>query len=312
MQYLLMGIIAGSLTPFQTAVNSKLRQYVISPFLSSLISFLIGTIFLTIVILASGGQLLLTSHQVATIPWWAYLGGVLGMIGLTTNILLFPILGSVQTVIMPIMGQILMSMVIDNFGLFGADHHALSAMRLVGVVLLIIGVLVVVVLPGYLSRDKMEDNEHAPVKLRWLWQLTGVIVGAMLAVQAAINGRFGGMLASPLHAAWVSFVIGSILLFIVSLSQRSLPNVANLARNKTPWWIWLGGFLGAIYIFSNAFLVPKIGTGTVVVLALLGQVIGSLSIDQFGLLGAFKNRITPIKIIGLVIMIVGVVLIEMM
>jgi len=47
-------------------------------------------------------------------------------------------------------------------------------------VLLIIGVLVVVVLPGYLSRDKMEDNEHAPVKLRWLWQLTGVIVGAML------------------------------------------------------------------------------------------------------------------------------------
>lgn len=55
MQYLLMGIIAGSLTPFQTAVNSKLRQYVISPFLSSLISFLIGTIFLTIVILASGG-----------------------------------------------------------------------------------------------------------------------------------------------------------------------------------------------------------------------------------------------------------------
>lgn len=309
---LLIAIIAGSLIPFQTAINARLREYVISPFLSSLISFAIGTIFLTIVILVSGGHIGLTAAQISQTPWWAYLGGLLGMIGLTTNILLFPILGSVQTVIMPILGQVLMSMLIDNFGWFDTTAHPLSIWRLLGVVLLIIGVLTVVALPAYLTRNQIEKQTTTNKKNRIFWQLIAIIVGGLLAIQSAINGHLGGLLHAPLQAAWISFLVGTILLFIVNLCQRSFKHLPNLTHQKLPWWIWLGGLLGALYISSNAFFVPIIGTGTVVVLALFGQIIGSLNIDQFGLLGAIKNRITPLKLFGLALMLIGVVLIELL
>jgi transporter family-2 protein len=312
MELLMLGLIAGAVVPFQTAVNSRLRTYVISPFISSLISFLVGTTFLIVVTLISGGHILLSANQIAVIPWWMYLGGVLGMIGLTTNILLFPILGSVQTVIMPVLGQIIMSMVIDNYGMFGTTLHPLSLMRIVGVVLLIVGVLVVVALPGYLVKDPFEDSKQHQVRFKWLWQLFGVVVGGMLAIQAALNGRLGGLLHAPIHAALISFLIGTLMLFIVALCQGTLKNIRLVTRQKTPWWVWIGGFFGAAYIFLNSYLVPEIGTGTVVVLVLLGQIISSLNIDQFGLLGSMKSSITVAKVVGLVVMIVGVGLIEVM
>lgn len=116
--YLLLGLFVGSLLPIQTAFNSKMRGIVQSPFLASLFSFAIGTLFLALIAIFQGVPLLITSDVFARTPWWAYLGGLLGMLGLTANILLFPILGSVQTVILPILGQLLMSILIDHFGLF--------------------------------------------------------------------------------------------------------------------------------------------------------------------------------------------------
>lgn len=55
MGLLMLGLVAGAVVPFQTAVNSRLRTYVISPFVSSLISFMVGTIFLIVIIVLSGG-----------------------------------------------------------------------------------------------------------------------------------------------------------------------------------------------------------------------------------------------------------------
>lgn len=312
MGLLMLGLVAGAVVPFQTAVNSRLRTYVISPFVSSLISFMVGTIFLLVIIILSGGQLLLTNAQLHAIPWWMYLGGVLGMIGLTTNILLFPILGSVQTVIMPVLGQIMMSMIIDNYGMFGTTRHPLSLMRMVGVLLLIVGVLIVVALPEYLARNSMKRPPEQRVKWKWLWQIFGVLVGGMLAIQAALNGRLGGLLQAPIHAALISFFIGTIMLFLVAVFQGTLKNIRLVVQQKTPWWVWIGGFFGAAYIFLNAYLVPQIGTETVVVLVLLGQIISSLNIDQFGLLGSMKSSISVAKIAGLIIMIAGVGLIEVM
>ena len=65
----------------------------------------------------------------STEPWWIWIGGALGVIYLTGNIVLFPKLGSVQTVIMPILGQIVMSMLIDNFGWFTLSNMILLGLE---------------------------------------------------------------------------------------------------------------------------------------------------------------------------------------
>ncbi|WP_018884469.1 DMT family transporter [Paenibacillus massiliensis] len=60
----------------------------------------------------------------------------------------------------------------------------------------------------------------------------------------------------------------------------------------------------------NVFLVNQLGTDLTVILALLGQIIGSLFVEQFGLLRSVKNRIQPIQIVGILVMLAGAVLIR--
>lgn len=97
--FIILGITTGGFIPLQTSINSQLSQKVRTPFLSSLISFLVGTIFLLILSLSTGLGIPLLNGSLASLPWWGYLGGIIGMVCLTINIFLFPILGSVQTVI---------------------------------------------------------------------------------------------------------------------------------------------------------------------------------------------------------------------
>jgi len=301
-----LAILVGIFLPVQTAVNSKLRNFVKSPYLSSMISFLIATVFLALTSLLTHSAILISPHTMALVPWWAWLGGVVGVIGLTANILLFPVLGSVQTVIMPILGQILMSLLIDNFGWFRVSPKPLNFLKIVGALVLIVGVILIVVVPTLGT-----SNEKNQSKSLWIWQIAGIIAGMLVASQSAINGELGVVLKSSMHAALISFAVGSIiLLVVVGLVQRDLTDIKLAFGKGKPWWIWIGGFLGALFVFGNAYLVPLIGTGAVVVLALLGQMLSSLVVDQFGLLGATIKKIVPIQIVGIVVMFVGVALIE--
>lgn len=107
---ILIGLFIGIGLPIQTSINTRLKNTVGSPFVASLISFSIGTIFLAVITLIKNGNLLISLKTIMKEPLWIWIGGLLGVIYLTSNILLFPKLGSVQTAIMPIMGQIIMGL----------------------------------------------------------------------------------------------------------------------------------------------------------------------------------------------------------
>ncbi|WP_369127135.1 DMT family transporter [Rothia nasisuis] len=96
-------MLAGALLPIQTTFNSRLRISVCSPYLASLMSFAGGTVFLAVLTWALNGSLLFPESAVAGQPGWIWVGGLLGLIGLTTNILVFPTSGGVQAVILPIL-----------------------------------------------------------------------------------------------------------------------------------------------------------------------------------------------------------------
>lgn len=310
MFYLILALIIGIGVPIQTAVNSRLRGIVLSPFVASFVSFSVGTLFLAIMTLFTAHTLLIPVTTFQSSPWWLWIGGVLGVIALTGNILLFPKLGGVQTVILPIMGQIFMSMLIDNFGWFGSPVLAFTRLRAIGVLILIIGVLFVILLPAYFNKRQLQPTPHTDNPLPF--QLFGIIAGMLMATQSAINGHLGTVLHSPIHAAFVSFFVGMICLFIlVALVLRQLPNIKLALGQQHPWWIWFGGVLGSFFVLGMAYLVPIIGTGLVVVMGLFGQLTCSILIDKFGLFGARRKNITPVQIIGLLLMIAGVVLIKL-
>ncbi|WP_027004264.1 DMT family transporter [Corynebacterium halotolerans] len=309
-----LGVLIGLVMPLQTSANSRLRLSVGSPFLASFISFLVGTLTLLVAtLLVDGGlpDLGLAAGQ----PGWLWAGGFLGVVVLTGNIFLFPRLGSVQTVVLPITGQVLMGLLIDHFGWFHSPQAPLSATRVAGAVLLVVGVLGAIGLLDTLVRRRtvapVLDGGRGEGAGLWLWRAAGVVFGMCGATQTAVNGRLGVVIDSAVAAALVSFTVGVTTLLLIVLATRTPWRLRRLDGRPNPWWMWIGGFLGAAFVFGNAFLAPIIGTGLTVMVILLGLMGGSLIIDHFGLLGARRKPTTALQALGLLLMVAGVALIRL-
>ncbi len=308
----LLGIGIGFSLAVQTAINSQLRKFVISPFLASMVSFLVATVFLAITTIISGSPLGISVSLFSSQPIWIWFGGFCGVIGLTTNILLFPKLGSVQTTVMPVLGMIVMGMLIDNFGWFNSIKQTFDMNRTIGVCLVLIGVFLAVVVQEVISKRHTSATTKQNQVNQWTWRFIGIGAGMLMSIQAAINGQLGIVLHSPFQAAFFSFFIGSVtLITVVGLKERSYTNIKEPIKQSAPWWVWIGGIIGGLYVLMNVYLVGQIGTGQTIVLALFGQIAGSLLVEQFGLLKSVKNRIVPIQILGLILMLGGVFVIKM-
>lgn len=304
---LAMGIFIAS----QTAINSRLTSYNHLPLVTSTISFAVGSVFLAILTLCSGQSIGIKLGMFVTTPWWSWLGGFTAAFALTCNILLFKYLGSVETTLYPVVGQIIMSLVIDQFGWFGSLHQQMTWQKALGVGLMIVGLLIFIDLLSF-RRTVKEANVKVPSQL--VWQVLGIAAGIALAIQNAVNARLGKAFHSPLHAAFVSFAISFLVLLMLNLfAKAGVVNAVRLVltrQSKREWWIWLGGLLGSSYVGLSSILVPVLGTGQVVMLALFGQLVFSALIQQFGW---FKSRVIKIsrsQAIGTVIMFVGILLIK--
>lgn len=299
MLWILFGIIAGLVLPVQTLVNTRLRASTGTPFSSSLISFAVGTVTLLVIATAITGGTFGISQAFGE-PLWIWFGGLLGVVALTGNILLFPHLGAVQTVVLPIAGQIMMGVVIDHFGFFDSPASPLTIVRAVGALVTLGGVIAIVAGPG--APTKRDDSTMA----LWLWRLAGFIFGCFTASQSAINGHLGQITGSPVSAALVSFTIGVSALIVLNIVLRWRPRIERPNGEANPWWMWVGGVLGAMFVLGNAALVPQIGTGLTVVATLLGSMLGSLLIDHMR--GA---RVQLRQVVGIAVILIGVVLIRL-
>lgn len=135
---LTMGI--GIAMTFQTAINTQLREYLHSPLQAALLSFLVGTLLLTILVIVQAEQRP-TLSSLAVIPWYLWLGGCLGVYAISMSIYTAPKLGFLTLSGLIIFGQIAMSMIVDQFGLLGTDKTPVNWQRLLGGVVIFIGVL---------------------------------------------------------------------------------------------------------------------------------------------------------------------------
>ncbi|MCJ2145744.1 DMT family transporter [Bacillus paralicheniformis] len=148
--YMMLGLFAGMASPIQTSINSELRNAVQSPFIASLISFLVGMVillFLTSIIehrrLFHLNNLQTAKTYITSNPWWLWTGGILGVIFITSNILLLPIVGASLTVVLALSGQMIIALIIDHFGWFGTPKHRLNVQRMLGIVLMITGIIII-------------------------------------------------------------------------------------------------------------------------------------------------------------------------
>jgi bacterial/archaeal transporter family-2 protein len=139
--------------------------------------------------------------------------------------------------------------------------------------------------------------------------LFALAAGVLLPVQAGLNAQLRSALGSPIAAAFISFLVGTLALATAALLFRiSFP--FNRAWAATHPVQWSGGIIGALYVLAAVVLAPKLGAGTLVAAVVAGQMITSLLLDHYGLIGFPIHSLSPLRLMGAALVIAGVVLIQ--
>lgn len=136
-----------------------------------------------------------------------------------------------------------------------------------------------------------------------------MLTGIAMATQATVNSKLTDYVSSPIAAAFISFAVGTVVLFVLML-LTGVP-LSSLALSKNaPWIAWIGGFLGAFFVIVMATAVPRIGVALAFSAAIGGQLLVALAIDHFGWLDVPEKPINLWRILGAALVLGGVILIR--
>lgn len=143
----------------------------------------------------------------------------------------------------------------------------------------------------------------------WLYLLVCLLAGALMPLQAGVNAQLARWVGHPVTASLVSFAVGTLALLAYSLAARpQLPPLASLAA--APWWVWAGGLLGGVFVTAAAAFAPRLGAATFISVTIAGQVFVSILLDHFGLVGFPSRPATPLRLIGALLLVAGVLLVR--
>jgi bacterial/archaeal transporter family-2 protein len=136
--------------------------------------------------------------------------------------------------------------------------------------------------------------------------ILSLFLGVVLAVHLAMNGKVGSVLQNARVGNGLFWCIGALGAVAIGLSGWRSGALAPL--NQVNPILLTAGILGASLVFAIAWLIPRVGAGNVMITLLAGQVIGGLIMSHFGWLGSPVQAITLAKVVGVLVMLVGVVL----
>src|ERR1700761_7678517 len=135
-------LAAGALQAWGPPMNSALKRALVNPWLSSLVSFLPIIGFLGLLVLCLPRPLP-TAEGLNQMPWWAPLGGLVGGFAVVAGLIFVSKVGGGAFAGLTITANILMSLVIDKYGMFGMQTHELSWQRMLGGGLMVAGILLI-------------------------------------------------------------------------------------------------------------------------------------------------------------------------
>jgi transporter family-2 protein len=134
------------------------------------------------------------------------------------------------------------------------------------------------------------------------------IAGAMVAIQAPTNSMLAKASGSPILAALISFIVGTVALLAVWLMTPNRPGSAAFAG--LPWYAWIGGLYGAMFVAVAAYAAPKIGVASLITIGIAGQIVMALWLDHIGAMGLAREPINLGRVIGAFLVVAGVVLVR--
>src|SRR3954454_9669346 len=103
---------------------------------------------------------------------------------------------------------------------------------------------------------------------------------------------FGRKNSDPWNASFFSICCAYCTAITFILLLRPVAPPAESLR-ATQWWNWVGGPLGAAIVLAGAALTPRLGAAAFIALVVGGQLVCSVLLDHFALMGLPEQSITP-------------------
>ena len=145
--------------------------------------------------------------------------------------------------------------------------------------------------------------------MAWLYLLVCLVAGALMPLQAGVNAQLARWVGHPVVASLVSFAVGTLALLAYGAVLRpQLPTPGSLAA--APWWVWGGGLLGAVFVTAAAAFAPRLGAATFISVTIAGQVLVSVLLDHFGAVGFAERPVTPLRLLGALLLVAGVLMVR--
>lgn len=310
--FLPLALLAGALLTVQAGANLQLRLASGSPLMASALQLAVGTLALLALAgaVGVGGALRPLHGLLHSANWWHLLGGLGSAVYIAATILVFPRLGAVVAVGLTVVGQMLASLVLDVFGLVGVTQRPLSLADMAGAAAMLVASAMVVRAQGTAGTGASSTRPTRQAG----WIALAVVAGAVLPVQGAINALLRADLGTPVAAGTISFVVATIAMLVVLMSMTAVggepaPQIRPLAR--APWWAWIGGLCGAIYVTSMFTSIPVLGAAVVVGLTIVGQQVGAVLFDRFGLMRLPRRPVTWLRLAGVLLLMAGVLMMQL-
>jgi len=295
--YLVLAIICGFCTAFQSPTNATLSRH-IGNLQATCVSFGGGTVCLAVLMFIIGtGDL----GNIVYAQWWQLLGGIYGVAIVLAITYGIPRLGAALTTTILMLGQIATGAVLDTFGLMNLPRVPLENARIIGCLVVLAGIIIV-----YIGKRKQEAGRTYG-KGTAVVAVCLVLAGMGGAVQAPTNNALSAYIGT-IEASFVSFFGGFIIILIIAL----IATKGHLFKNRKSgieWWMLTGGAYGAAVVFINLVAVPYLGSAALLIATMLGQLTGGMLIDSFGLLRTNKIKANSWRWAGMAIIAAGVVII---
>jgi transporter family-2 protein len=256
----------------QSRVNGALSDQMSDSLEAAIVSFSTGLLFVCLIALLrtdvrEGFKQIFLARKGGKIPTWALAAGALGASFVAMQTYVVPITGVALFTVASLAGQTAISLWVDKLGLSGGAKSLITKRRVVAAIITVVAVVV-----SAWDRFILSDFSILALTL-------AIFAGSWVGVQRALNGRINSHSNKSFATSLLNFITGtSFLLFLLVL--RILFTDHSILNFKTaPWWMFLGGSIGVIYIALSAHIVQHLGVLEFTLFSVGGMLIGSLLID---------------------------------
>ena len=312
--FYLIGIISGVAATTQASFNGEIRRRFRSPYITSVINFIVAVVIIAVVLLIAEHSLAIPVSEIAKYPFWIWTGGVCGAIIVLTGIVCLPVLGSARNMMLLCFGQIMGGLIIDHFGIFAAPVTKMTLMRTAGAVIEIVGIVLI----SYEKNEVGQSHDDRRQRVL-LYILVDILAGFVAAMQVAVNGTLNVVAGSPVKATLVSMcgalITITVITCLIMLLRGRMAIYDGYAPPEKPVkispFLLTGGSMALVVVGGNAITGPVLGTGVVTMMNLFGMMASGLAVDATGFLGIEKKPVTLSKLLGMLLMLIGTAMISL-